>query len=90
MRIPKQIPLPALQPLTGKIQPSLMKFLAALYRALQQYNVSVQETIAGNTKSGVAVMDDGTTRVTLTFTEGKLTGATQADSTSAEVTWTDA
>jgi hypothetical protein len=90
MRIARQIQLPDLKSLEGKVSPSVMEFLMSLYGHLQAYNKQVQETISGNTKSGTEIIDNGTARITKVYKEGRLISVTAGASSGATLSWTDA
>lgn len=85
MLIAKQIQITKTAPVAGGTAD-----LGRLARELQAYNLTVQAAIAGNTKSGTLVIDNGTARLTLTFAEGKLSNVVSAASSGAALTWTAA
>ncbi len=89
MRIARQIQLPDLKNLEGKVSQPLLGFFVSLYSSLQSYNRQIQETISGNTKSGTEIVDDGTTRMTKVYKEGRLTSVVTEASSGVLISWTD-
>lgn len=89
MRLPTRMNLPDLSPIRGKVPQELERFIESLFRTLQDYNRRLVDAVSANTKSGVLIIDDGTNRATLTFTEGKLTATAIAVSSAQTMTWTN-
>jgi hypothetical protein len=90
MRLPRngiQLPDPALIP---NQDAALLQYLVVLNNRLRDVFSMIWDDMAGRTVSGTLIVDNGTTRVTITTVRGKAQGITTAASSGATISWTPA
>jgi len=85
MRLPKNVTWPDVPQQAGPV----WAYLRAMTGTLAGVYGKIRAEIAAG-KTGTLILDDGTNwRVTLTFTDGKLTAVTTAASSGAAANWSE-
>jgi hypothetical protein len=86
MAVPKSMTLP--DPSRLSIGPDLKRYLADVNTAIRNWAQAVTTELSGNTDAGTLVVDDGTTRLTVIVSKGRISSVTTGASTGSGLTWT--
>jgi len=86
MAVPQTVQLP--DPAALKVGPDVRKYLCDLNAQIRAWCATVTQELSGTTGTGTLVIDDGTTKLTVTISRGRASDVATAASGGAGITWT--
>jgi len=87
IRLKKVLDLPDPTRVAGA-NPDVKSYLKQLNASLQDLNQRLRDALTNNGTSGTAIIDNGTTRLTVTVEYGMVTAVSTAASSGALLSWT--
>ncbi len=87
VKLKKVLDLPDPRRVAGA-QQDVQAYLSTLNESLQDLNRHVRDALISNRVSGTAIIDNGTTRMTVVIDYGAITSVTTAASSGTTLSWT--